>query len=265
MAYFEVEPGVKLYYEQFGTGNPFVFIHGGGGSHELWEQQVYNLADNFQTITFDLRGHGESDKPAHGHTIESFLHDLEALLDHIGVRESINLVCHGIGGYVGILYALKKPETLSRLVLVNSGARFVGQDEKRGGFSTELRDNYTSHLALNKIEARKQLVEQTFFYTNPGQGTIQAAVDMINEWPVYAEKMLLKNMRNLNLESQLCKIQIPTFILHGIHDTKQRFTGAEYLKSKIINSKLIPFKNSAHNPQLEEVEKFNRTLREIVV
>src|SRR5690625_7094307 len=93
MAYCEVEPGVRLYYEQFGAGSPVVFIHGGGMSHEIWEQQVFDLADDFHTITLDLRGHGQSDKPAHGHTIQRFLNDVEILLDHIGITNPINLVC----------------------------------------------------------------------------------------------------------------------------------------------------------------------------
>src|SRR5699024_12444895 len=93
-----------------------VFIHGGGMSHEIWEQQVFDLADDFHTITLDLRGHGQSDKPAHGHTIQRFLNDVEILLDHIGITNPINLVCHGIGGYVGILYALKNSKTTRLLV-----------------------------------------------------------------------------------------------------------------------------------------------------
>src|SRR5699024_10614926 len=244
MAYCEVEPGVRLYYEQFGAGSPVVFIHGGGMSHEIWEQQVFDLADDFHTITLDLRGHGQSDKPAHGHTIQRFLNDVEILLDH-----------------VGILYALNDSQSTRRLVVVNSGPRFVGGDEIRGDFSTNLWDTHMNDIAKNKIEARTNLVAQTFFHNDPGQSTRQAVINIMLQWPIYAEKMLGRDLQHLDLESQLDSIKTPTLILHGIHDKKQRYSGARRLASTIAGSHLIPFENSGHNPQLEEVEKFNCVLR----
>src|SRR5699024_2686111 len=155
---------------------------------------------SYDLITLDLRGHGQSDKPAQGHTIQRFLNDVEILLDHIGITNPINLVCHGIGGYVGILYALNNSKTTRRLVLVNSGPRFVGGDEIRGGFSTNLWDTHMNDMAKNKIEARTNLVAQTFFHNDPGQSTRQAVINIMLQWPIYAEKMLGRDLQHLDLE-----------------------------------------------------------------
>lgn len=259
MAYCEVEKGIRLYYEEYGAGKPFVFIHGGGMSHEMWEQQVYELADHFRVVAFDLRGHGESDKPAHGHTFDRLVADLEALVDQLHLAD-MNIVCHGIGGYVGILYALKHPCAVARLILVSSGARFVGDDAERGGFSTELWDTYLRGMAKNKIEATTQLVERTFFHKDPGAATRQAVIGIMLQWPVYAMKMLGRDLQKMDLEARLRDLTTPTLVLHGRHDAKQRFSGAAHLSGKIHGSQLIAFEDSAHNPQLEEVEKFNRAL-----
>lgn len=264
MPYCDVEPSVRLYYEDFGCGRPLLFIHGGGMSHEMWEQQAYELADHFRVITVDLRGHGQSDKPAHGHTFERFVQDTAALVQHIAVAEPINLICHGIGGYVGMLYVLTHPEAVARLVLVSSGARFVGADDERGGFSPELWDTYSSGMAKNKVAATTELVERTFFHRDPGQTTRLAAINIMLQWPVYAMKMLGRDLQGIDLEGRLSEIRVPTLVIHGVHDRKQRFSGALHLASKIAGAKMMAFEDSAHNPQLEEVEKFNRALLDFV-
>ncbi len=261
MAHCEVEPGVRLYYEDFGSGRPILFIHGGGMSHEMWEQQVYELADEFRVVSLDLRGHGESDKPPHGHTFERLMQDVEVLSAQLGLR-GITVVSHGIGGYVGILYTLRRPDLVSKLVLVSSGARFIGSDEEPGGFSADLWETYTSGMARNKIEATAQLVDRTFFHRDPGAATRQAVVNVMLQWPLYAMKMLGADLVKVNLEDQLGEIRVPTLVLHGRHDKKQRFAGAAYLAGRIPDARLVEFEESAHNPQLEEIRKFNNVLRE---
>nr|ART89695.1 putative hydrolase [uncultured bacterium] len=262
MAYCEVEPGVRLYYEDFGSGEPFLFVHGGAMSHEMWEQQVYELADNFRVVSVDLRGHGASDKPSHGHTFERLTKDVANLATYLDLGLS-NVVCHGIGGYIGMLLALDHPWLVSRLMLVSTGARFVGDDE-RGGFSTELWENYLRGMAYNKIVATAELVEKTFFHRDPGPIIRQAAIDIMLQWPLYAMKMLGRDMLNVDLEARLEEIRIPTLVMHGRHDRKQRFSGAAHLCSKISNARMIAFEESAHNPHVEEIEKFNGALREFV-
>lgn len=263
MAYCEVEPGVRLYYEDFGAGEPILFVHGGAMSHEMWEQQVYDLADDYRMVSMDLRGHGDSDKPSHGHTFERLTRDIESLAAHLGL-ESINVVCHGIGGYVGMLLAIERPRLVRRLALVSTGARFVGSDAERGGFSIELWESYSREMARNKIVATTELVEKTFFHRDPGPVVKQAVIAVMLQWPLHAMKMLGRDLQNIDLESRLGKISAPTIVMHGRHDRKQRFSGAEHLCSKIQGARMIAFEESAHNPQLEEVEKFNAALREFV-
>jgi len=217
------------------------------------------LADNFRCVSYDLRGHGESDKPSHGHTFDRFAQDLEALVNHLQLKR-ISLVCHAIGGYVGILYALKNPDCLSKLVLVSSGARFCGPDEERGGFSTDFWNNLQTGMARDKIGANAQLIERYFYLKDPGQATRQAILNIALQWPLYATKLISRDAEKLNLEDRLHQVQTPTLVIHGRHDRKQRFSGAAYLSGKLPNAKLIPFEQSAHLLPLEEPERFNQIL-----
>ena len=63
MPFAEVADGVRIAYQDRGAGRPIVFVHGWGGSGDVWDYQVLDLADRFRVITVDLRGHGDSDKP----------------------------------------------------------------------------------------------------------------------------------------------------------------------------------------------------------
>src|SRR5262245_51159666 len=76
---------IQLYYEMDGTGQPLVFIHGLGSSTRDWEAQVPEFSTSFQVITFDLRGHGQSDKPAGPYHMTMFSADLLALLQRLGI------------------------------------------------------------------------------------------------------------------------------------------------------------------------------------
>nr|WP_222105600.1 alpha/beta hydrolase [Rhodococcus sp. WB9] len=58
MPYIEVDPGVNLAYQDRGSGEPVIFVHGWGGSGDVWDYQVLDLAPSYRCITVDLRGHG---------------------------------------------------------------------------------------------------------------------------------------------------------------------------------------------------------------
>src|SRR5258708_20585844 len=75
----------QLYYEVSGQGQPVVLIHGLGSSTRDWEEQVPEFSRNYQVITFDLRGHGRSEKPAGPYQIPVFAADLASLLQPLGV------------------------------------------------------------------------------------------------------------------------------------------------------------------------------------
>src|SRR6266545_4358239 len=88
---------INLYYEVNGKGQPLLFIHGLGSSARDWESQVQEFSRTYQVITFDLRGHGQSDKPAGPYTMSMFASDAAALLKRLGI-ESANVVGLSLGG-----------------------------------------------------------------------------------------------------------------------------------------------------------------------
>lgn len=259
MPFCKVEKDVRIYYETFGTGSPIVFVHGGGVSHEFWEQQVFHFADRHQTVAIDLRGHGESDKPATGHTFDRFTKDLEAVVKHLKLKK-FALVCHAVGGYVGMKYVLRNPKQVTHLVLCSSSARFLGDDPERGGFSTKFLRTMLQGLAQDKVKASWRLIDESFFLRDPGEPTKHAILDIMLQWPMYALKLMAKDAESINFTKDLKKMRVPTLVIHGKHDRKQRFSGAKFLADGFPNGKLVVFENSMHLPPLEEVDRFNKVV-----
>src|SRR5262245_24150159 len=95
---------IQLYYEIHGTGQPLVFSPGLGARTRDCEAQVSEFSRSFQVITFDLRGHGQSDKPAGPYHMAMFSADLAELLQTLGIGAA-HVVGLSLGGAVAFQFA----------------------------------------------------------------------------------------------------------------------------------------------------------------
>lgn len=110
---------VDLHYESHGSGEAVLLVHGLGSSGADWAFQVPALAPHWRVIAPDLRGSGQSAKPAGPYSVAGFAGDLWRLLDVLGI-ERAHLVGFSLGGAVALEMALQQPERVRRLVSINS-------------------------------------------------------------------------------------------------------------------------------------------------
>ena len=111
---------IEIYYEDHGAGQPVVLIHGYPLSGRAWDKQVPALLDaGYRVITYDRRGFGKSSQPASGYDYDTFAADLNALLEHLDLRDAV-LVGHSMGtGEVTRYLASYGPARVARGVLVS--------------------------------------------------------------------------------------------------------------------------------------------------
>ena len=117
MSYADVN-GVSLYYEEHGSGEPLVLLHGGFGAGELLAPIVPALAAGRRVITVDLQGHGHTadvDRPLRP---EHMADDIAALIGHLGL-ERADVMGYSLGGLVALRTAIQRPDRVRRLVLVS--------------------------------------------------------------------------------------------------------------------------------------------------
>jgi pimeloyl-ACP methyl ester carboxylesterase len=101
--YAEID-NIRMYYEDYGKGEPLVFIHGGFGSSEMWKPYVQILSTDFRVITLDSRGQGRSSDGKGPITYGRMANDVVRLLDHLGI-EKAHIIGHSDGGCI-ILHLL---------------------------------------------------------------------------------------------------------------------------------------------------------------
>ncbi|MCE9678948.1 alpha/beta fold hydrolase [Shewanella sp. AS1] len=117
--------GNKLHYINEGQGEPVVMVHGNPSWSFYYRNLVSALKDNHQCIVPDHIGCGLSDKPGdagYDYTLKNRIDDLEALLEHLEVKDNITLVVHDWGGMIGMGFAARHPERIKKLVILNTGA-----------------------------------------------------------------------------------------------------------------------------------------------
>lgn len=125
--------GHQYHYVNEGQGSPVVMVHGNPSWSFYYRNLVSELSVNHQCIVPDHIGCGFSDKPgddAYDYTLSNRIDDLDALLEHLDVKENITLVVHDWGGMIGMGYAARYPERIKRLVVLNTGAFHLPSTKK---------------------------------------------------------------------------------------------------------------------------------------
>ena len=133
----ENSAGIEIFYEDHGAGQPVVLIHGYPLSGRAWDRQVPALLDaGYRVITYDRRGFGQSSQPASGYDYDTFAADLNALLEHLDLREAV-LVGHSMGtgevtrylgrygrrGWPGACWSPRSPRSCCRRPTTPAGYR----------------------------------------------------------------------------------------------------------------------------------------------
>jgi len=117
--------GFNYHYIDEGRGDPIVMVHGNPTWSFYYRELVKALSSQWRTIVPDHIGCGLSDKPnadAYGFRLKNRVDDLDYLLDQLAVKKNITLILHDWGGMIGMAFALRHPERIRRLVVLNTYA-----------------------------------------------------------------------------------------------------------------------------------------------
>lgn len=116
---YATSKGCRIYYESHGNGPTIALLHGAGGNHAIWWQQVAHLRAKYRVIPIDLRGFGCSDAVAGGPDAQDFPDDIRAVLQDAGVSE-VTLVGQSLGAPAALRCGVQNRELVKGIVLTNS-------------------------------------------------------------------------------------------------------------------------------------------------
>ena len=141
----------NIYYEETGTGEPVIAVHGLIENTTYWRISgiTERLAEKFRFIAMDMRGHGRSTvvgEPA-GYDADTIAADFEALADHLGV-DRFHLLTHSTGGFAASRWAMNNSARLAGLILTNTTSAtspFPGTKEERDFFYDRFAESFEQH------------------------------------------------------------------------------------------------------------------------
>ncbi|WP_374723298.1 alpha/beta fold hydrolase [Calidifontibacillus erzurumensis] len=256
--YVTVESGVNLYIEDI---NPMgrkaiVFLHGWPLSHKQFEYQFDVLPFmGYRCIGIDWRGFGKSDKPMSGYNFDQLADDLCTVVKVLQL-DNFTLVGHSTGGAIAIRYMSRHNGCgVSKLVLIAAAAPI--------GFTTETANQFLTQALNDRPKMMREVIDHFFF---------QYITCSFSEWffqmgleaAGWSTAAIIQTLRDEQLFADLPKINVPTLIVHGVHDKVIPFAQAQELNQQIKNSQLVPFHYSGHGCFWEERDKFNLLLRDFI-
>ncbi len=115
---------LNVFYEKHGQGEPVLLIHGLGSSTEDWEPQVNALRTGFTVVTYDVRGHGKTAKPAGKYSVPQFAMDAAKLIERLGLGP-VHVMGLSMGGMIAFQLASDRPDLVRSIIIVNSGPEMI--------------------------------------------------------------------------------------------------------------------------------------------
>ena len=248
-------------------GNPngpeIVFIHGFSQSHLSWIKQVTDggLAKEFKMVTYDLRGHGNSDKPFEPEKYKTgkfWADELKAVMEATGLKRPV-VVGWSYGGRIMADYLnTYGTAQVAGLNYVDAGQKgdpaFVGPNLKNQPAMM------SEDLAANIAATRAFL--HGCFSVQPTQDEYE---DMLAFNMMVPPKVRLAlGNRPLQVDDMLRGLKVPVLVTHGAEDKNSNLIAAEYTAKMIPGAKLSVYQGVGHSPFFEATPRFNAELAEFV-
>jgi 3-oxoadipate enol-lactonase len=247
-----------IYFEVTGQGEPLLFIHGLTSSSRSWKKQVPLFSQHYRVITFDIRGHGRSDKHIEPYSIELFASDARELMRAMGIG-SAHVVGFSMGGMVAFQLAVDAPELVRSLVAVNCCPEGSMRTFNNGV-------ECFKHMIFLPLRGKRENMpdsdkqtESTPNAENPHRSIIQRMA--VNNKLAYANAFgaLLK----WSVADRLADINCPTLMITSDADFVPVSIKQGYA-SKMPCAEVVVINNSRHSAPRERTEEFNDILLKFV-
>jgi pimeloyl-ACP methyl ester carboxylesterase len=246
--------GVRIHYEDSGpatSGAPAILLtHGYASTARAWEPQVADLAPEFRLITWDMRGHGESDPPADpgAYSEEATVADMAAILDACNVsRAAIGGL--SLGGFMSLAFHHAHPDRVALLLLFDTGPGYRSDDSReQWNERARRRGDRLDEQGMDAIRESNE-VRHTW-HPHGAAGLAHAARGMLTQ-------------RDGRIINSLPEIAVPALIVVGAND-EAYLAGTEYMAGKIPGATRVVLADAGHSSNVDQPGAFNEAVRQFM-
>ncbi len=227
--------GVKIWYAEFGRGEPVILLHGGLANSNYWGLLVPALEKRYRVIVMDSRGHGRSTRNAQPYGYDLMASDVIALMDHLQIRKAA-VVGWSDGAILGLDIAIHHPERLTKLFA------FAANSDPSGVADISKSPVFNAYIARAEKEYQKLSATPTEY---------NSFLDQISK--------MWATQPNFTKE-QLAAIRTPTWIVDADHDDAIKRENTEFMAAQIPDAGLLLLPEVSHFAFLQDPQQFNEAV-----
>jgi non-heme chloroperoxidase len=271
MSTITVKDGTKIFYKDWGTGQPIVFSHGWPLNADAWDSQMLFLgSQGYRVIAHDRRSHGRSTQTWDHNDMDTFADDLAELMEKLDLKDAI-LVGHSTGGGEVARYIGRHGGSrVAKAVLISAVPPIMVKSDKNPiGTPIEALDGIRKGVAADRSQFYKDLTIPFFGYNRPTEKESEGVRQ--NFWlqgmqsGVKGSYDCIKAFSETDFTEDLKKIECPTLVMHGDDDQIVPFPDAGALTAKIVkNATLKVYPGYPHGMPITHADVINKDLLEFI-
>src|SRR6201991_473820 len=263
MPYATTDDGVRLHFEETGSGHPVIFVHEFAGDYRSWEPQMRHFGKRYRTIADNARGFPPSEVPENvsSYSQARAADDILAVLDHIGASKA-HIVGLSMGGFATLHFGLRHPQRALSLCI--GGCGYGAAPGKRETFRTQA----DTPPAMIRKDGMPAFAERYAYgptrvqYENKDPRGHAEFKRMLAEHSAAGSANTQEGVQKerpslYNLVEEMQRITVPTLIITGDEDWPCLLPGI-LMKQSIPSSALVVMPNAGHAINIEEPDEYNR-------
>ena len=263
---------IALYYEDHGSGQPVVLIHGYPLDGSSWEKQTAVLLEaGKRVITYDRRGFGKSDRPTSGHDYDTYAADLSALISALDLQDAV-LVGFSMGsGEVMSYISRYGTHRVAKAVFIGALQPFMLKTDENpsGGLTQEAVDGMLDTIKADRYAFFTGFLKN-FYKTDENLGTRISEEALRNSWQLAANMSPYTSVWAVSTwfhdwRADIDKIDVPTLIMHGTGDLNVPIDITSRMLAKLLPSATyIEIEGAPHGMPWTHGEEINKALLEFL-
>jgi len=237
--------GTKIYYKDWGQGQPVVFSHGWPLSSDAFEDQMFFLASHgYRCIGHDRRGHGRSSQPWTGNDMDTYADDLAELVAALDLKDAIHVGHSTGGGEVARYIGRHGTERVAKAVLIGAVPPLMLKTEANPvGLPMEVFDGIRAGVVSDRSQFFKDLTMAFYGFNRPGAKVSEGLREsfwlqgMMCGFP--AAYFCIKAFSETDQTEDLKKIDVPTLIMHGDDDQIVPIANSPLLSANLVRNAVL--------------------------
>lgn len=262
-----IDQNHSIYYEDFGTGQPVILIHGWPLSSKSWELQVPALLEaGFRVITYDRKGFGKSEATLDGYCYNGLAEDLLEIINQLDLQDAV-LVGFSMGGGEVVRYLTNYgADNISKVALISSIIPLVKEKEDNpDGVPQEKLNDIMDHLKTDRVTFLESFHKDFYNYGMLSKSVSQKQLDY--DWSIASEASPIATIKcaeswaNTDFREELKNVTVPTLIVHGDADKVVPIKSAgEQAAKGIVNNECYVVSDGPHGLNVTHADELNRVL-----